>query len=44
MRLEQIGDAIAVFFAPDGRTIRVLGSSADDPDDLVEIVHAGGSP
>ena len=38
MRLEQIGDAIAVFFAPDGRTIRVLGNIGDDPDDLVEIV------
>ena len=36
--LEQIGDAIAVFFAPEGRTIRVLGSIGDDPDDLVEIV------
>jgi signal transduction histidine kinase len=38
LRLEQIGDAIAVFFAPNGRTIRVLGSIGDDPDDLVEIV------
>ena len=38
LRLEQIGDGIAVFFAPDGRTIRVLGSIGDDPDDLVEIV------
>ena len=38
LRLEQIGDAIAVFFAPDGRTIRVLGSIGDDPDDLVEVV------
>ncbi len=38
LRLEQIGDAVAVFFAPDGRTIRVLGSIGDDPDDLVEIV------
>ncbi|MEE8252491.1 MAG: sensor histidine kinase, partial [Hyphomicrobium sp.] len=36
--LEQIGDAIAVFFAPEGRTIRVLGSIGNDPDDLVEIV------
>ncbi len=35
---EQIGDAVAVFFAPDNRTIRVLGSIGDDPDDLVEIV------
>ena len=26
LRLEQIGDAIAVFFAPDDRTIRVVGS------------------
>ncbi len=38
LRLEQIGDAIAVFFARDNRTIRVLGSIGDDPDDLVEIV------
>jgi signal transduction histidine kinase len=38
LRLEQIGDAVAVFFARDGRTIRVLGSIGDDPDDLVEIV------
>lgn len=38
LRLEQIGDAIAVFFAPDGRTIRVLGSIGEDPDDLVEVV------
>jgi signal transduction histidine kinase len=38
LRLEQIGDAVAVFFAPQGRTIRVLGSIGDDPDDLVEIV------
>ena len=38
LRFEQIGDAIAVFFAPDGRTIRVLGSIGDDPDDLVEIL------
>ncbi len=38
LRLEQIGDAVAVFFASNGRTIRVLGSIGDDPDDLVEIV------
>src|SRR5262245_37884795 len=38
LRLEQIGDAIAVFFAPAGRTIRVLGTGGDEPDDLVEIV------
>jgi signal transduction histidine kinase len=38
LRFEQIGDAIAVFFSPDNRTIRVLGSIGDDPDDLVEIV------
>lgn len=38
LRLEQIGDAIAVFFSPDGRTIRVLGAIGEDPDDLVEIV------
>jgi len=38
LQLEKIGDAIAVFFAPEGRTIRVLGSIGEDPDDLVEIV------
>jgi signal transduction histidine kinase len=38
LRLEQIGDAVGVLFARDGRTIRVLGSIGDDPDDLVEIV------
>jgi len=38
LRLEQIGDAIAVFFEPEGRTIRVVGSNGEDPDDLVEIV------
>ncbi len=38
LRFEQIGDAVAVFFASDSRTIRVLGSIGDDPDDLVEIV------
>ena len=38
LRMEQIGDAVAVFFSRDGRTIRVLGSIGDDPDDLVEIV------
>ena len=38
LQLEQMGDAIAVFFAPADRTIRVLGSIGDDPDDLVEIV------
>ena len=38
LRLEEIGDAIAVFFADDGRTIRVLGSIGEDPDDLVEVV------
>jgi len=38
LQLEQIGDAIAVFLAPAGRTIRVLGSIGEDPDDLVEIV------
>lgn len=38
VQLEQIGDAVAVFFAPSGRTIRVLGNIGDDPDDLVEIV------
>jgi signal transduction histidine kinase len=38
LRLEEIGDAIAVFFADDRRTIRVLGSIGEDPDDLVEVV------
>ena len=38
LKVEQVGDALAVFFAPEGRTIRVLGSIGDDRDDLVEIV------
>ncbi len=38
LRLRQIGDAIAVFFAPEGRNIRVVGSNGEDPDDLIEIV------
>ena len=38
LKIEQMGDAIAVLFAPGNRTIRVLGSIGDDPDDLVEIV------
>jgi len=37
-RLVQIKDAIAVFFAPGNRLIRVMGRNSDDPDDLIEIV------
>lgn len=36
--MEQIGDAIAVFIARDGRVIRVLGAVGEAPDDVVEIV------
>ena len=37
-RFQQIKDAIAVFFAEDGRIIRVVGRDSDDPKDLIEIV------
>ncbi len=37
-KLAQIKDAIAVFFAADGRIIRVVGESGSDSGDLIEIV------
>lgn len=39
-RFELVSDAIGVFFAPDNRTIRVLGRIGGDtePDDMIEIV------
>ena len=37
-KLHQIKDAILVFFAPEGRVIRVIGRNSDDPNDLIEIV------
>jgi signal transduction histidine kinase len=37
-RLRQIGDAIAVFLAPDDRTIRVVGTLGPRYDDVIEIV------
>lgn len=36
--LDQISKAAGVLFSSNGRTIRVIGSVADDPDDLIEIV------
>ena len=38
VKLRQIRDAIGVFFAPEGRLIRVIGRNSDDPNDLIEIV------
>ncbi len=38
VKLRQIRDAIEVFFAPEGRLIRVIGRNSDDPNDLIEIV------
>ena len=38
VKLSQIGDAIAVFFAPDDRTIRVVGLIGPRFDDVIEIV------
>ena len=38
VKLEQIRDALRVFFAADGRTIRVVGQSGGDSTDLIEIV------
>lgn len=37
-KLQQIKDAILVFFEPEGRIIRVVGRNSDDPNDLIEIV------
>ena len=38
LKFVQMKDAIAIFFAPEGRLIRVIGRNSDDPNDLVEIV------
>ncbi len=38
VKLRQIRDAIGVYFAPEGRLIRVIGRNSDDPNDLIEIV------
>ncbi len=38
VKLSQISDAIAVFFAPDDRTIRVVGLIGPRYDDVIEIV------
>ena len=38
MKLGQIRDALGVFFAPDGRIIRVVGASGSESGDLIEIV------
>lgn len=38
LKLGQIGDAIGTLFAPEGRTIRVIGKSNGDNSDLIEIV------
>lgn len=38
LKFQQVGDALAVLVAPDGRIIRVLGSIGHNRDDLVEVV------
>lgn len=38
IRLSQIGDAIAVFFAPDDRVIRIVGHLGPRYDDVIEVV------
>ncbi|NOT70774.1 MAG: GHKL domain-containing protein [Hyphomicrobium sp.] len=38
MKLGQIRDALGVFFASDGRIIRVVGASGSESGDLIEIV------
>ena len=38
VKLEQIRDALGVFFARDGRIIRVVGESGGESGDLIEIV------
>lgn len=38
IKLTHIRDAVATFFAPEGRLIRVAGRTSDDPNDLIEIV------
>ena len=37
-RLSHIGDAIALFFAPDDRTIRIVGYLGPRYDDVIEVV------
>jgi signal transduction histidine kinase len=37
-RLREVGDAIATLLARDDRTIRVIGPSGTEPDDMIEIV------
>ncbi|MCC7251069.1 HAMP domain-containing sensor histidine kinase [Hyphomicrobium sp.] len=38
LRLSQIGDAIALFFAPDDRVIRIVGYLGPRYDDVIEVV------
>lgn len=38
IKLVHIRDALATFFAPEGRLIRVTGRTSDDLNDLIEIV------
>jgi signal transduction histidine kinase len=38
IRLSQIGDAVAVFFAPDDRVIRIVGLLGPRYDDVIEVV------
>jgi signal transduction histidine kinase len=38
VKIEQIRDALGVFFARDNRIIRVIGESGGEKDDLIEIV------
>jgi signal transduction histidine kinase len=38
LKISQIGDAIAVFFAPEDKTIRVVGMVGPRFDDVIEIV------
>jgi signal transduction histidine kinase len=38
IKLEQISDALGVFFARDGRVIRVMGDTGGESGDLIEIV------
>jgi signal transduction histidine kinase len=38
LRISQIGDAIAVFFAPDDRLIRIVGYLGPRYDDVIEVV------
>jgi signal transduction histidine kinase len=38
LRISQIGDAIALFFAPDDRVIRIIGYLGPRYDDVIEVV------